>query len=332
MPSVIIGENRVSPPDQVKRPTSSGQVLLFIIILCVIAGGLLAIIAYALADPQFEAKEFDRSRQMLIAAKILSPTGNFEILEEKAIAAIFDPQTETLVIAKAGERIPKATDDEIKRIASLRIRPLLTDARGNVFSIGEKKLNLPKYLEEHKKEGYAVQDLKLFYAILPNDSKSAKITDQDIAKDLGLADAFVVPVSGFGLWAPIYGYIALFPNGNTVIGTTWYEQAETPGLGANISEPWWQAQFFGKLIFHESSDGKTDLSTAPMGIVVVKGKVQDVLSTSPKSKSAVDGISGATLTGDGVTQAYRASLTPYREFLIKIHTLKQKKVNDNNSS
>ena len=56
-----------------------------------------------------------------------------------------------------------------------------------------------------------------------------------------------------------------------------------------------------------------------MGIIVVKGKVVDVYRNTPKAKSAVDGISGATLTSDGVTAAYKDSLTPYREFLIKVH-------------
>jgi len=104
-----------------------------------------------------------------------------------------------------------------------------------------------------------------------------------------------------------------------VIGTTWYQMAETPGLGANIIEPRWQKQFFGKLVFHESPSGTTNFKTAPMGILVVKGKVQDVLGSSPKSKSAVDGISGATLTGDGVTAAYKDSMAPYRGLLMKLH-------------
>ena len=56
-----------------------------------------------------------------------------------------------------------------------------------------------------------------------------------------------------------------------------------------------------------------------MGIIVVKGKVSDVYGTTPKARSAVDGISGATLTGNGVTAAYHNSLTPYRAFLTKIN-------------
>ena len=61
----------------------------------------------------------------------------------------------------------------------------------------------------------------------------------------------------------------------------------------------------------ESPDGKTDFKTAPLGITVVKGKVSEVLGNSPKAKSAVDGMAGATLTGNGVTDAYRDVLSAY---------------------
>ncbi len=166
---------------------------------------------------------------------------------------------------------------------------------------------------------------KLFYAVLPNEKGVEKITDEELIKNLDNAYGFVIPVSGFGLWAPIYGFIAIGTKGDKVLGTTWYEHGETPGLGANIAEAWWQNQFFGKLIFQQSTGGKTDYQTADMGIIVVKGKVKDVFGNSPKSKSAVDGISGATLTGDGVTQAYRNSLIPYRGFLSKRTTSEGKK-------
>ena len=132
-------------------------------------------------------------------------------------------------------------------------------------------------------------------------------------------EGYVIPVNGFGLWDAIYGYLAVATDGNTVIGISWYDQKETPGLGANISEAPWQDLFPGKKIFQESADGKTEFKMTPLGIVVVKGKVSEVLGTNPKSKSAVDGMAGATLTGNGVTDAYRDVLGPYRPFLMKLN-------------
>ena len=85
-----------------------------------------------------------------------------------------------------------------------------------------------------------------------------------------------------------------------MIGTTWYDQKETPGLGAEIASNAWQKQFAGKSILNNGS----------IGIVVAKGKA--------KADNAVDGLPGATLTGEGVTKAYRTSLTPYRALLEKM--------------
>ena len=287
--------------------------------LCFICGFLLAVVAYTLRTPQMEAKEFDQSKQMLIAAKILNHAGYFELLQEDGalVPAEFDPSAQILVPSEE-EGPVKATDDQIKAIAELRIRPLLTDKEGNVSTLEAHNITLSQYLAQNQKTGYANLPQKLFYVILPNEK-----TEKD-ALDLTQAYAIVIPISGFGLWGPIYGYIAVSSDGDEVIGTTWYDHGETPGLGANIAEAWWQKQFFKKLIFQEAPDGSTDFQTADMGIFVVKGKVSDVLSDSPKSKSAVDGISGATITGDGVSAAYKNSLTPYREFFIKLREKEEK--------
>ncbi|MEZ5314971.1 MAG: NADH:ubiquinone reductase (Na(+)-transporting) subunit C [Chlamydiales bacterium] len=299
-------------------PHTDFQILLFMTSLCCICGLLLSVIAYLLHTPQEEAKNFDQSRQMLIAAKILNNTGYFEIFDEateKITPAQYDHH-QNILIEVEGEP-PIASDEEIKELANARIRPLLTTIKGEISTLEEQKVILSDYLEKHHQTGYASLPYKLFYAILPNESNAMEVTSEEVIKDLKKISVFVIPVSGFGLWGPIYGYLALNPHNDKVIGTTWYEHAETPGLGANIGEPWWQKQFFGKEIFQASVDGNPDLQTSDMGIIVVKGKVSDVYRDSPKARSAVDGISGATLTGDGVTAAYKNSLTPYREFLIK---------------
>ena len=250
---------------------------------------------------------------MLIAAHILNHENYFQV---DGARAKFDPNKKILV---TDSNAPKATDDEIKEIATARIRPLLTDKNGVVYTLKEKEITLEKYLRNNKKTGYANLPLKLFYVILDNTEKASKITAEEVSKDLKLAKDFIIPVSGFGLWAPIYGYLAIGPDGDTIIGTTWYDMGETPGLGANITEAWWQNKFPGKFIFRRGNDGKSDYKSAEMGIIVVKGRVQNVFGTSARASNAVDGISGATLTGDGVTSAYQDSLSPYRAFLIKLH-------------
>lgn len=315
-------------PSEKQKTYTDSKIIIFIILLCVVCGFLLAAVSFSLQRTQNQAKEFDQSKQMLIAAKILSATGNFQIIEQDGsiLPARFDPKTKLLIplpVVK-GSPPPKANEEEIKEIASLRIRSLVTDHTGNIYTLEEKNITLADYLSSNKKTGFATLPLKLFYAILPNSEEAQKLSAEEVAKNIDKAEMVVIPVSGFGLWAPIYGFIAIGRDADSVIGTTWYEHAETPGLGANITEFWWQKQFYEKEIFQPSSDGSTDFKTANMGIIVVKGAVKDVFGTSPKARSAVDGMSGATLTGDGVTQAYRNSLTPYRPFLIKIHQMNAK--------
>lgn len=136
-----------------------------------------------------------------------------------------------------------------------------------------------------------------------------------------MVEALIIPISGFGLWGPIFGFLSIENNGNTVLGSTWYQQAETPGLGANITLPQWQKQFYGKKIFAISNDGTQNFEQGQLGIDVIKGSVKSILGSSPKSENSVDGISGATLTCNGVTAAFSSSLEPYRQLFIKIHKL-----------
>lgn len=319
MQSAILGGLSVAEAHS-KQP-SSRTVLLFVLALCFICAFLLAVVSFVLAPSQEEAKEFERNKQMLIATKILTPEGRFQILEENGalVPAHFDSQKKILL---SDPNAPLASAEEVKEVGKLRIHALLLDGLGEVYTFEEKGLTFSTYLSEHKKVGYAVQENKLFFVLLPNEEGIEKISSSDIAKDFKKISQVVIPISGFGLWAPIYGYLAVKNDGDTVVGATWYEHAETPGLGANITEAWWQKQFFGKLIFQESTSGETPFKTAPLGITVVKGRVKDVFGDTPRAKSAVDGISGATFTGDGVTNAYKESLAPYRPLFIKIHELR----------
>ena len=60
---------------------------------------------------------------------------------------------------------------------------------------------------------------------------------------------YILPLYGAGLWGPIWGYVSLDEDKNTIYGTVFDHQGETPGLGAEITTPHFQTQFQGKLIF-----------------------------------------------------------------------------------
>lgn len=102
----------------------------------------------------------------------------------------------------------------------------------------------------------------------------------------------VLPVRGTGYQSTIKAYVALESDLNTVAALTVYEQGETPGLGARIAEPAWQAQWAGKQV---ARDGE-------IVIEVVRGD-----STGP---SEVAGVSGASVTGYAMTDLIRFWLGP----------------------
>lgn len=273
----------MSPP---RKRESRLSTLLFVTILCFVCGFVLAFLATSLKEPQERAAQLNKIKELLAAAKILGPDGHF---------------------LDAKEESRRATDKEIFAFYAKRVEARFTDAAGNSYSAAELNIDLDDYMAKHRKKGYALLKYKLFYRISTPDGK-------------GLY-ALVIPVSGFGLWDAIYGYIAIASDGVHVLGTTWYEQKETPGLGAEIASSEWQKQFFNKSIF-QMDGGSLNMAKDAMGIIVVKGKVSQVMGKNPLSASAVDGLPGASLTGEGVTQAYRDSLTPYRALFE--HTAKER--------
>lgn len=295
-----------SPP---AGPTNS-QTIIFMVILSFICAIILSTLASALREPQEIAREFDRSKQMLIAARIIQPSGYFQIEtpEGEYVPAKYDEGK--LVPGKTTD-IP--TQNEVLEIYRSRISPFLVDSKGEVHSFAESGLQEDNYTKEYRKTGYYQQPLKLIYKINANDAAPSAKGENETA-----AEGYVIPINGFGLWDAMYGYLAIRPDGNSVIGISWYDQKETPGLGGNIAEPDWQSLFPGKKIFQASPDGKTDFSTAQLGLIVAKGKVSEVYGSTPKAQSAIDGMAGATLTGNGVTSAYKDVLAGYRPFLEKL--------------
>ncbi len=121
----------------------------------------------------------------------------------------------------------------------------------------------------------------------------AKFAPVYLVGDRHSPQLIILPVHGYGLWSTMYGLLALDGDGNTIKGISFYEQAETAGLGDEIINPKWQAQWVGKRVFDESGEVKFKLA---------KGGVD---STSPTAQYQVDGLSGATLTGNGVTNLMR---------------------------
>jgi Na+-transporting NADH:ubiquinone oxidoreductase subunit C len=115
---------------------------------------------------------------------------------------------------------------------------------------------------------------------------------------------YIIPVRGKGLWGPIWGYIALEEDVNTVYGVSFGHKGETPGLGAEIETEQFQQQFAGKKIKDES--GKF------ISVKVIKGGAKD------NDEHGVDAVSGATVTSDGVSEMLRRTLKAYLPYFAGI--------------
>jgi Na+-transporting NADH:ubiquinone oxidoreductase subunit C len=135
-------------------------------------------------------------------------------------------------------------------------------------------------------------------------NQSVKLTpDQDVAKigrraDYGLVylvkqdgkvTRLILPIHGNGLWSMMYAFVAVETDGNTVDGIVYYEQGETPGLGGEVENTNWRALFVGKKLFDENHHP---------AIKIVKG------GAPAGSEHGVDGLSGATLTSNGVQHQF----------------------------
>ncbi len=124
----------------------------------------------------------------------------------------------------------------------------------------------------------------------------------------GELSKIILPISGYGLWSTLYGFLALEADANTVANITFYEHGETPGLGDFIVKPAWRELWRGKRAFDDSGE---------LELRVVKGRVS---ADDPLADYHVDGVSGATLTGNGVTNIIQYWLGEhgYGPFLAKI--------------
>nr|WP_321463101.1 Na(+)-translocating NADH-quinone reductase subunit C [uncultured Cohaesibacter sp.] len=107
-----------------------------------------------------------------------------------------------------------------------------------------------------------------------------------IRNEAGEIDKIILPVHGYGLWSTMYGFVALKSDGNEVAGFQFYEQGETPGLGAEVDNPRWRAQWPGKKIYGD--DGKVEIS------------VTKTPATPATQSYHIDSLAGATLTSRGV--------------------------------
>ena len=169
--------------------------------------------------------------------------------------------------------------------AMMNIKTIIVDLdQGKIVDINPNSYELSKELREEGK--YKFLSAENDIASIKKREKYSKVFIE--YKDDKI-NTLILPVRGYGLWGILYGYLAIKSDFNTVAGLEFYEHKETPGLGAEIDNPKWKALWKGKKIYQENGE---------VSLKVIKG---NVLASSDNINYEVDGLSGATLTCNGVT-------------------------------
>lgn len=222
--------------------------------LCVVCAVLVSSAAVGLRQRQDANKKLDQQKNILLAAGLIDGKSN-----AKEISEIFGAQVEPMLInLDSGEAVEgdAASYDAVKAAKS-----------------GDDKQRI----------------------VLTDDPARIKVRENDeviyrIKDEAGKTQQYVFPIRGYGLWSTLYGYIALDSDMETVNGISYYQHGETPGLGGEVDNPAWKAQWKGKKIYDMSGTGADEQRT--VDLKVVKGIAM--------TDHQVDGLSGASITSKGV--------------------------------
>lgn len=216
--------------------------------LCLVCAVAVSTAAVALKPVQDENKALDRKKN-IVAIGQLAPAGT-------PVAQAFQNVESKVVDLQTGEYV---TD----------VDPEKFDARAAAV---DPKQNLVLTREQD------IASIK----------RRAKYATVYLVKENDQLKKVILPISGYGLWSTLHGFLALEADANTIVGLGFYEHAETPGLGGEVDNPNWKAQWVGKKLFDEQGNIAIQVAKAP------------VAASDPKAQYHIDALSGATLTSNGV--------------------------------
>ena len=219
------------------------------ITLCLICSAIISSAAVGLRDLQEANQKLDKQ------SKILSSIGLST--KSKSIEELFLSIQEKIIDLDTGEFIDSMDMDSFNESSLAR------DDTTSIVLTSSEDIALIKRRENYQK----------IYLHYSNKTLSS----------------IIFPVRGYGLWGTLYGYLAVKPDFQTIIGLEFFQHKETPGLGAEVDNPRWKALWRNKKIYGDSGE---------VLISVVKGTVN---SSSTLSDYQVDGLSGATITSKGVS-------------------------------
>lgn len=233
---------------------STAYTFRFAAIVCVVCSVLVSLAFVALKSRQDRNVLLDRQKKVLQVAGLMEKGEN---LSREEVQTRFENKMVTKIVnLDSGTYVPESEID-----------PQAFDQ--------QRAAKDPAMSEEAPRNPAQVQRI-------PKYAKVYEVLDE------GELEMVVLPIEGMGLWGTLYGYLAVDKDGTTIRGITFYEHKETPGLGAEVENPAWQAKWPNRRIYDDSGN---------VAIRVVKGSV------GPPSDAPhrVDGLAGATITSRGVT-------------------------------
>ena len=224
-----------------------------------------------------------------------------------------------VILATLSEALKERTKDNITIKKQLDILSAMIDiekegiTRANAAEEFKKYVNLDDavildYKGEVKKTD---EKLKPFDVDIKKENRDKTLSDEDknyplfIAKDKNKKTRYIIPVVGKGLWGPIWGYICLKEDMNTILGVSFDHKTETPGLGAEINKAFFMDRWKDSKIMDDQGS-------------FVKYEVVKDNSGSIKGDSKIDGITGGTITSKGVEEMVNRTLKIYATYFKNI--------------
>lgn len=243
-----------------KSVNSIGNTIKVALLLCIVCSVVISSAAVLLRPMQLENQLLDRNKNILAAADLYDPA----VHTNADVPELFAQFTARMVDIEEGRYL---TEEEMEELG---LNPATFD---------------PKRARTDPALSTALSNEEDIASIRRRVDYATVFTIED---EQGGYETVVIPVSGYGLWGIMYGYLALEGDADTVLGIGFYEHQETPGLGGEINNPRWLQLWPGKEIYDDRNE---------VAFEVVKGEAE--------TQFQIDGLAGATLTSRGVSNMIR---------------------------
>ena len=237
--------------------------------VCLVCSFLVSSAAVGLKELQDKNAEQDRKKNILQAAGFTHD----EIQEAGGVFDLFESRVEPVVV-----KLDSGRPEELEALVEADPKDKINQVEDILDQYDQIKASKNKAMSDE------FEDKKVDIAGITRKEKWSHVylvKDEDDA-----VQKYVFPIRGKGLWSILKGFIAIETDFQTIAGLTYYEHAETPGLGGEVDNVSWKEKWKGKAIYAENGD---------VEIAVIKG-IADA-----DDKYAIDGLSGATITSRGVT-------------------------------